>query len=361
MAISIKTIARKLNVNPSTVSRALAGMPGVSEETRRRVRSVAEELGYVPDTHARDLRTQRRTSVGIICRAEPTAVTSARNYALLEHGRTSVGRANLIVKNPSEPLDAVVRRALSEKYAALILNRPGGSLSEGLVRRAVAEGVAMVSIDQAVECVDAIEIDRRIGTRQAARLLLGAGRRSIAILAAADLSDPDPRLLGFMDGYAERGLSLSPAALVPLVSPDIGAGYDIGVRLFASSRRRRGAAPDAVFCYSDQVAIGVLRAAVEGGVEVGSEVYLVGFDDLEPAQYLPVSLTTVSQPIVECAQAAIALATGRIAEPRRPRAVRRFPTRLVIRESAPRPAGLSPADIYRDDGDSGVAAGRTKR
>lgn len=340
MAISIKTIAERLQVNPSTVSRALSGMPGVSAETRRRVREVADALGYVPDAHARDLRTQRRTSIAVICRAEPTAVTTARNYELLELGRAAVGRAHLIVKNPTESLGSAVRRGLSEKHAALVLNRPGGELEVSLIERAAAEGVALVTIDQPIPGVDGIVIDRQVGTRQAARLLLSSGRRLIRIFTAAPLDAPDPRLLGFADGFRERRLRLDESHLVHIVDSSMRHGYEIVKTLLAESR------PDALFCYSDHMAVGGVRAAVEAGVSVGGDLAMIGFDDLPFSRYLPVSLTTVRQPIGECAATAVELATARIADPNRPVVTRRFPTQLVLRESAPKPPELPLEEIY---------------
>lgn len=340
MAVSIKTIARELSVNPSTVSRALSGVPGVSEEMRRKVHMAAERLGYVPDSHARDLRTQKRSGIAVICRAEPTAVSTLRNYAMLDIGRSALGRAHLIVRNPTESLPDVFGRALSERYAAVILNRPGGDVDPELLRRARGGGVAVVSIDEWREGVDNIVVERQVGTRQAARLFVAGGRRSIGLFSATGADSPDPRLDGFRCGFEELGRSLETAKLVRFEAASTERGFQLTRRLL------RGERPDALFCYSDQMAVGAMRAAVEAGVPVGSDLWIVGFDDLVVSRFLSPSLTTVSQPIAGAARAAVQLLVARLADPEGPPVVRRFPTTLIIRESAPLPDGLSADDIY---------------
>lgn len=278
----------------------------------------------------------------MVCKVAPSEIAGERNYAILERARTVVGRAHLIVKNPSESLSDVVDRALSEKYAAIVLNHADGTLDRRLIGRAVGQGVALVSVDRWVDGIDNIVIDRQVGTRQAARLMIGAGRCRVRLFSASDLKSPDARLIGFVEGFSDSGCRLTEEHIIRIGGSDVVDGYEIARRVLADSSDR----PDALFCYSDQMAIGVMRAAVDAGIPVGSDLWLVGFDDLLLSRYLPVSLTTVSQPVKPVADAVVELVRTRLDEPSRIPRVRRFSTTLVIRESAPLPERLSREIIY---------------
>jgi DNA-binding LacI/PurR family transcriptional regulator len=178
-----------------------------------------------------------------------------------------------------------------------------------------------------LECVT---VDRRHGAYLAVRHLLRLGHRRIGFLHGDLRYDTDrERPVGLQQAFSEAGLNPDQRLWV-----EARAGYRGGYEAARELLARPGE-PTAVFCNNDEVAVGAMRAFREAGLRVPEELAVVGFDDLEIAEFAPVPLTTVSQPIPEQAQLAVDRLFARLgnpAEPPKPQTVSLRPE-LVIRES----------------------------
>jgi DNA-binding LacI/PurR family transcriptional regulator len=382
MRPSIKDIAKNLGIAPSSVSRALSGRSGVSEQTRRAVIRAAEELGYRPHFGARALRRGGSSSLGVIVEARPTEITNARNYALFAAADSAFERVQVVVRASAEPLEIALRRSVEAGSDAIVLSgvgrdsSPSPAVSPGPGRTAgayagpgpspspaVSSGpgaridIPVCAIDTVAEVeklvrgpVDRVEIDRSAGTYAVAAAFRaaaggdmnlppgassgdrgGTGLRPLYLTRAA-VNAPDERLSGILRSYAEAGVELPEASLYRL--PATGSPAELAEKLdrtlFAD---RLPEQPSAVFCYDDNIAISLLRELVRHGRSVPEEVRLVGFDNLSVTARLPVSLSTVAQPVEEAVAEALSLLESRRREPDRPAAERVFPTRLIRRES----------------------------
>jgi LacI family repressor for deo operon, udp, cdd, tsx, nupC, and nupG len=335
MAGSLEQIAQRTEVALSTVSRALAGKPGVSDRKRAEIVALAAELGLMPDPAASSLRTGERSGLVVVTVARPTRILSLRNYALFARGRKAFGNVRVLVVGDEVSVDAAVGQALSLKAAAVVLAGAGGTLSDTTCERLRSSRVPLVSVDCESNAGDTLAIDRAAGTRQCARLLLLNGCERVVVFSVTPLDRPDPRLQGVAEGFASLGRDLAPEHVVVMD----GSGFEAGYHTLEQVLRERSF--DGAFCYSDDTALGALRSLAEHHMRVPEDAQIVGFDNVEYAEYGSKPLTTVAQPVDEIAEAAIARCVARLRAGDEERVRTSFPTHLVVRASAP----IARADI----------------
>jgi LacI family transcriptional regulator len=331
MSINLKQIAQQLDVSVSTVSRALAGKPGISATTRARVQDLANSLGYVPDLQASSLRTGKGHGLTIITGFNAAQITSMRNQALFSLGQQQFGQVRVQILNSGESLEQAVQQALQQNPNAIVSSSIGGELSARLQKTLCDKGIALTAMDARIPGCDSVPIIRTTGVYQATRLLLLSGCRHIVFYSAAGVSiaKPDERLKGIVQAYESLQRSPSEIHLVEVGKAHFKRGYEVTAELLKREP------VDGLFCYSDETAVGALKALHEAGIRVPEEVKMVGFDNLDLAEYTQPSLTTVAQPVDDIAEAAIELCVRRLQSPKAPPQSRNFPTHLVVRASAP--------------------------
>ena len=329
MKCTLKELAAELGLSPSTVSRALSGVGGISAATVRCVQSLARERGYVPDVQARSLRTGQGEGLIIISPFVCPTISALRTQALLVEGQRHFDKVQVVMAEGRGGLELAVNRALSYNPRAVIVSGIQQSLPASSQLELARRDVVLVALDSSLTGCDRIEIDRCSGAYQAARLLLLSGCSRPVFFAASGLSCPDVRVRGIMAAYRSLNRPEEEICLVPVQGGDQRAGYELMQELLKRSTL------DGAFCYNDEMTQGALRALGEAGVRVPEDVRLVGFDDLPFAGYTWPSLTTVAQPVTDAAEAAIACCLARLDAPQAPAVCRLFKTRLVVRESAP--------------------------
>lgn len=310
MAASMKDVARLAGVSIKTVSNVVNDYPFVSAETRSRVRTALESLDYRPNTSARGLRTGRTDLIALAIPAldEPyfaelagLIVDAAERrgwMVLIEQTGGDRMREKLAAGGSgAHPTDGSIASpvALTDEDAAdLVRQRPVVLLGEHLPG-AVADHVAVDNVQAA---------------QQATRHLIELGRRRIAFIGAQPQGGAgEVRLAGYRSALLAAGRWPDPA-LIMRASPFRRAeGAAAMVRLLAA-----GAAPDAVFCADDLLAVGAVRALLSRGLRVPEDVAVVGFDDIKEARFTNPSLTTISPDKRGIAEASVDLLCRRIRE-----------------------------------------------
>lgn len=334
---SIKDVAREVGVSTATVSRALRGLPRVSDETRVKVLQVAARLDYVASPHAASLASGQTRAVGVVVpfvtRWFYGSVIQGAEELLREAGydlllynlagdraaRHRVFRTHLLRKR----VDAVLVLSLNptdEEVAALSkLDRP----------------VAVVGCT--VEGWSSVRIDDVATAQIAMRHLVELGHRRIGYVGGSledqlDFAAPLNRLTGYRAAMDQAGLPVEPA--LEVVGDFTVRGGVAATRLLLETAPR----PTAIFAASDEMAIGAAHAVREAGLRVPEDVSVVGIDDHEMAEFF--ELTTVAQPVREQGQLAATLLLEALDEerdePPTPRAVT-VPTRLVVRRTTAPP------------------------
>lgn len=300
-AITIYDVAKRSGVSTATVSRALRGRG--SPETSARILAVAEELQFRPSHLARSLAERQHAANGIVFPdlAGPYYADVVLGY---EEVAADLGRSVLILTTKGRAsADRMVRDLAGRVDGMVIMGR---TVDDELVRRIVGAGLPVVLLARApVDDVDAITTENRDSARRMIDHLLSHGHRDPVFLGDPRESfDVASRYAGFVDALSAAGLPAAPP--VPCAF-DLDAGYAGGSRLLRSRSR-----PSAVVCANDEVALGVLTAARERGLDVPGDLAVTGWDDLLAARFA--GLTTVRQPMRELGATAAQRLHERITE-----------------------------------------------
>jgi LacI family transcriptional regulator len=322
---TIRDVARAADVSVATVSRTLNGLETVAGATRDRVMRAAGELDYIPHSGARSLSSKRTDTIGVLLpdlhgeffseliRGIDLAARSRRLHLLLS---TSHG-------DPQEAAAAL--RSMRSRVDAVIVMFPG--VADGrFVAKAEADVPLVLLGSSRLAGHSRFEIDNFHGAVAITRHLLDSGRGRIAFVAGPeDNLEARERLRGYRSVIAAAGL---PERVVHGDFTEH-AGREAGSALVAK------AAPDAIFCANDMMAVGCLEALRKAGVAVPDAVALAGFDDIPIARYVSPPLTTAAVPIAEIGRQAVQCCIDRIAGA--PSRSFSFKPDLVIRASTGTP------------------------
>ncbi|MEV0220633.1 LacI family DNA-binding transcriptional regulator [Streptomyces sp. NPDC050704] len=303
-----RDVARLAGVSHTAVSFVFNGRAqgNLSAETQEKIRKAAEQLGYRPNAVARGLRRSRTAVIGLVTDEIATSPFAGR---LLRGAMDMAWRSEhlvLTVDSGQDPVaeDAAVAELLDRRvdgiiYAALSLRR--ARVPEGL-HRTFAVFANCLPEDGSLPAVIPAE---RAGGRSAARVLLDAGHRRVALVGGLDDIATAERLRGFRDALRTVGLTAGKDWVVR-TGGEISAGYEGALRLLDGVPADRR--PTGIVCYNDRVAAGVLHAAARLGLDVPAELSVVGYDDQEHmAAYLSPPLTTVALPHRAMGEAAVRL------------------------------------------------------
>ncbi|MEU6104576.1 LacI family DNA-binding transcriptional regulator [Streptomyces flaveolus] len=330
-----RDVARIAGVSHTAVSFVFNGRAegNLSPATQERIRQAAAQLGYRPDPLARGLRRRRTAVIGMVTDGIASSPFAGRLLRGAMETAWDSGHLVLTVDSGGDPAkeDAAVAELLDRRvdgivYAAMSLRRV--RVPEGL-HRTHAVLANCLPEDGSLPAVVPAE---RAGGRTAARLLLDAGHRRLAVVGGLDDIASVERLRGFRDALRVEGVTV-PKEWVVRTGGEISGGHEGALRLLDSVPADRR--PTAVFCYNDRVAAGVLHAATRLGIRVPGELSVVGYDDQEHmAAFLSPPLTTVALPHREMGEAAARLLLEAIDTGRTPPAtVRRVAGPMVSRAS----------------------------
>jgi LacI family transcriptional regulator len=301
--IGIKDVATAAGVSVTTVSHVLneVAYARISPETRDKVRSAAEQLGYGPNRLAQALRTQRTGMLGLV--SEDIATTPHAGRIILGAEEAAKARGyNLMIINTSGSASLESRR---DDVDALLERRVDGILYATMYHRKVElpanlGSVPSVLVDSVAAGgnITAVIPDEEGGARAAVEALLAAGHRRIGFINNTDdVPATHQRLQAFRATLNEAGLDGDRAPVESEVS-EVQGGYEAARRILA--REDRADMPTALFCYNDRMAMGAYRAAAELGLTIPADLSIVGFDDQELiAANLHPGLTTVALPHYE--------------------------------------------------------------
>ncbi|GAB3692280.1 LacI family DNA-binding transcriptional regulator [Saccharopolyspora tripterygii] len=326
--VGIKDVARLAGVSIGTVSNVVNRPQLVSDETRRRVQSAIDELGYVRDESARQLRagSSRIMALLVLDLANPFFVDLARGAEEAAHE----AGLNVITCNSGQrvELESSYLSMLAEQRVRGVLLSPVDTTGERLHAFA-RSGIPRVFVDRTVPEVQgsSVAVDDVAGGALAARHLAETGHREIAMVNGPSLlaqcRDRESGARSALEGADVRLSVLESAAL------DVASGRDAGARLLGMSPR-----PTAVFCANDLLALGLLQAMVAAGVRVPDEMAIVGYDDIEFAGAAAVPLTSVRQPARKLGRTAAELLIDETSGERPVRHRRLvFQPELVVRDS----------------------------
>ncbi len=334
MPVTIYDVAKQANVGVGTVSRVLNNNPRVSPDTRRRVLDVIENLNYRPSPVAQRLSRRKTLTIGVIAVyfTRPSVVERLRGVETV----AAASEYDLIVYNVETPAkrDAIFRATADSRRVdgLLVISLPP---SDADVARWQSAGVPVVLVDTHHPALPSIVVDDVQGGRQAAEYLIELGHRRIAFVGdpihtAFDFTSSRDRLAGLQQALAVMGT---------LFRPEYHQAGEHGQETARALTRQLlwlDDPPTAVFAASDTQALGVMQAARDLGLRIPEDLSVMGFDDIEIAEYL--GLTTMHQPLFESGYRGIDLLLQVIEQTDGRPVCQELPVNLVIRGSTGPPA-----------------------
>ena len=338
--VTLKVLAAELNLDPATVSVVLNNVPGrsIPETTRERIRTLAQKLNYQPSLIARSLRSSRTMMIGILVPVLAEGYHSEVLNGIFDH-LLKENYFNFIACHRHRP-------DLIEQYPRMLASRG----AEGIIAidtnltQELAVPAVSVAGHRNLHGVSNVVLDHNAAAHLALRHLYDLGHRKIAFMRGQPYSaDSDIRWEGLVAAARELGLAVEPALTVQLAhdltSPEL--GYPTVQPLLANHRRFT-----AIVCFNDMAAIGVIRALHDAQIHVPHKISVIGFDDISQAIFNTPRLTTIRQPLHEMGTLAAQillerLATGTEMPPEvavRPQLVVRESTGPVRRSPTPGPS-----------------------
>ncbi|MEN8654920.1 LacI family DNA-binding transcriptional regulator [Streptomyces sp. 21So2-11] len=294
-SVGIKDVAKQAGVSVGTVSNVINRPNMVSEETRDRVQSAIERLGYVRSESARQLRAghSRIMALLVLDMGNPFFVDVARGA---ERAARDAGLRVMMCNSSQSPsVEADYLSLFAEQRVRGVLLTPAdatGRNIEGFRRHEIPFVLVDRVADGTTEC--SVSVDDVVGGALAVRHLLEAGHRSVAYVSGQpELNQVQDRRTGALQALAEAGLPADALRELPAKRLDVAAGRDAAGRLLGLADR-----PTAVFCANDLLALGVLQEMYAAGVRVPEDMAIVGYDDIEFAAAAAVPLTSVRQPAI---------------------------------------------------------------
>jgi DNA-binding LacI/PurR family transcriptional regulator len=303
-------VARLAGVSHQTVSRVLNNHPNVRVETARRVRAAIAELGYRPNTAARALVTGSTRTIGLVT-SHINQYGPAQTLLGLEQAARSAGYSlgvAILDENSETAMREAVDRFVAQSVDAVVALSTYGQAVDALRRFVAPVPLIAVQVGRG-EDHPTVWVDQELGAELATRHLLELGHRTVHhVSGPVDSLESRGRLRGWRRELLRAG--------APVPEPIEGdwtaaAGHAVGRRLAAA--RRRGEDVTAVFLANDQMALGLLAALHEEGLEIPDDVSVIGFDDLPEAPYFTPPLTTVRQDFEELGRRGVELVLARLA------------------------------------------------
>lgn len=296
----MRDVAQLAGVSHQTVSRVLNEHPGVGEGTRQRVLAAMRTLNYRRNLAARTLVTRRSGILGVLGFETTLFGPSSMLYGIEDAARAAgylVTVANVHTIDRRSIMEAVDR--LSQHVVeGIIAIAPKPSMMDAL--HLVPSGLPTVGVGGGVtDATPTVRIDNITGARLATQHLLDLGHATVHHVAGpSDWPEARERIMGW------RGTLLAAGVPIPPIWPgtwSAKSGYERGQVL------SRDPSVTAVFCGSDQIALGVLRALQEAGRRVPRDVSVVGFDDTPDSGYVLPPLTTIHQDFAELGRRSLAV------------------------------------------------------
>ncbi|MGW2278074.1 LacI family DNA-binding transcriptional regulator [Streptomyces sp. NPDC001770] len=356
MSSSLKDVALRAGVSPRTVSNVVNGSAPVAEQTRLRVQRAIDELGYRPNLAARSLRAGRTGIIGL-------AIPELHSPYFAELAGLLVDEAQR--RSWTVIIDQTLGDADAERR---LLTGDGGRVMDGLVISPWAlEARDLTATARALPVVllgerspggpaDRVAVDNVAAADEATTHLLERGHRRVAAIGLQphlENGTAQQRAAGYRRALRRAGIEPRPAwerpvtalhrsdgarAMAELLDGGGGGGTGSGSGPGSGSGSGSGSGgevPDAVFAFSDELALGALHTAHARGVRVPEDLAIVGFDDIEDGRFSHPGLTTVSPDKRQIAARALQCLADRIYSPRNelPASDLTIPHRLVVRGS----------------------------
>ncbi len=293
MAVTLKQIAQVAGVSIAAVSKALKGDTDISVETRERIAKISKEMGYTPNAIARNLVNRKSNVIGVLIPNLSTPIyplifrgisegAMKHNYTLL------IGETNRKVEEEKK----YVRTLLENRVSGIIMSPVTSDI--GHIIEIVQDQIPIVYFGGKVNDTmrNYVGVNNILGSQLATEYLVGLGHKNITMLSDnSHTKTRHDRIQGYNSVMHKHGLKVS----IIIDRSGLRArecGYHNMKKLLEPGRDM----PTAIIASNDEIAIGVMEAALENNLKIPEDLSVVGYDDIEYASLPMINLSTVSQP-----------------------------------------------------------------
>ncbi|MFY0651845.1 MAG: LacI family DNA-binding transcriptional regulator [Cyclobacteriaceae bacterium] len=292
--VTIHDIAKRLNIDSSTVSRALSGSPRVKEQTKKSVLALALELGYQPNIMASNLRKKKSNTIGVvvprISRHFFASVIAAVDEVTHQAGY------NVIICQSLDELERekkLINTLLTNQVDGVLISISMESIDVEHLRQLESNGIPLVLFDRGHDSlqVDKVVIDDVNASFSATEHLIKSGcKRIVHFSGPQEISIYKDRLAGYKKALSKYDISLDESLILTsrLMSED---GEECAIQILEMAEM-----PDGIFSANDNAAIGAMKHLISFGVKIPEDMAIVGFSNEPISSAMEPSLTTIDQP-----------------------------------------------------------------
>ncbi|MBP1541853.1 MAG: LacI family DNA-binding transcriptional regulator [Prevotella sp.] len=306
--VTIKDLAKALGISTSTVSRALADTWDVKGETRERVLDMARRMDYHPNVNAKNLQNKSTGTIGVII---PEFVNSFFPHVVMgiQEILYEAGYRMLIAQSNESKLQERenLKMLIDNMVDGIIISVTCEGGNEEYYQNVIEHGMPVVFFNRVCENVKAskVVIDDVHMAEIAVEHLISTGHQRIIHFAGPEnLAITGKRTEGYINALRKHHMEIMDDAVVPT-----GIFIEDGKKAMEKLLKSGTTLPDAVFCFNDPVAVGVMKALKNAGKRIPEDVAIIGFSEDVLATVVEPELTTVLQPMHEmgCCAARIVL------------------------------------------------------
>lgn len=290
--VTIKDIAEKLNVSPSTVSRSLKDHPDISVKTRNAVKELAKLLGYKPNLIALNLKNSRTNTIGLL-----VPEIEHHFFSSIINGIEEIAYQNnfnvLIVQSNESYLREVLntQTLLGNRVDGMLVSFSKETKDFSHFQQLIDNEIPLVFYDRAVDELqaDVVVVDDYSGAHDAVTHLINKGCKRVAFYSAPQhLLIGKDRLQGYIDAIRHNNMEFDKDLVYSCDT------FESAVKISQSILRKIDR-PDGVFAVNDLTAVGVMKAAKKLGLKIPEELKIVGFENSNKASICEPELTSVDQ------------------------------------------------------------------
>jgi LacI family transcriptional regulator len=327
---TVHDVAKRAGVAPITVSRVINNSGYISAETKARVEIAIKELGYVPNTLARGLRSKRTHTLALVV----TDITNPYFTSMARGVEDVAGASNYAViycnTDESEAKEENYANILAQRQVDGVLLVPACGNTK-TIKFLASNGVTVVVLDRRISGVDAdfVYSDSENGARQLTKLLIGLGHKRIAIITGPEnVSTAVDRVIGYKHALREAGLAENEQVYFGAFNQQ--TGYDSTKLAMLQIPK-----PSAILAANNFILIGVVKVLRELRLRVPEDVSVVGFDDFPESMLVKPFFTAAIQPAYEMGRLAAELLLKRISGELSGECQKIvLPTKIIERESS---------------------------
>lgn len=332
--VTLKELAKNLNLSISTVSRALNNHPDISQETKQKVHKLAERLNYVPNVFASGFRSHRSHILGVIVPNLSHYFTTTILKGVLDEAenlgyRVIISESKNDEKKQTEMLTTMIQFGVDG--ILMSLSRKTKSVDSILKILPRIPLVIFDKVSDKIPCTQVV-INEEEAAYNAVEHLINTGKRRIAIIMETEGSfNSEKRFEGYLRALREHNLPIDEKIILSTEDISMTKGRRMANILLSLKDR-----PDAIFAITDSAAIGAIKALNKFKVPIPDEIAVVGFSNSASSTIINPSLTTVDQPGNKIGRTSTKYLIDEIENPKEDLVTKtiEIKTNLVVRDSS---------------------------